>query len=272
MPTQILVLSDLHIRLAEAVGWTGPFGTLPEADVCVVAGDVCDGLRPAIDWVGRVIASKMPTVMVLGNHDLFGHDIPGAKREAPERARKLGIHLLDDSEAEVAGLRFVGSTLWTDFRLFESLPNPGGFTREQCMSAAKNSLADFDEIYATEPGPRGLMARLLNPSDTARYHAESVAFLDRSLALEADRPTVVVTHHAPYPLSIHQRFLDKPTSAAFASDLSGLIEARQPPLWIHGHVHDSHDYRLDGTRIVCNPRGYATFPNPDFDPAFVVEV
>ena len=29
------------------------------------------------------------------------------------------------------------------------------------------------------------------------------------------------------------------------------------PLWIHGHTHTAFDYTVRGTRVVCNPRGYA---------------
>ena len=54
-------------------------------------------------------------------------------------------------------------------------------------------------------------------------------------------------------------------------DRSTLIEAHQPTLWVHGHVHNSSDYRVGTTRIVCNPHGYG-FENPDFDGALVVEV
>ena len=43
---------------------------------------------------------------------------------------------------------------------------------------------------------------------------------------------------------------------AFISDLSAIIERWQPTLWIHGHVHSSHDYRVGSTRTVCNPHGY----------------
>ena len=43
-------------------------------------------------------------------------------------------------------------------------------------------------------------------------------------------------------------------SAAFASDLDRLMG--KAALWIHGHTHDSFDYVLNGTRVVCNPRGY----------------
>jgi Icc-related predicted phosphoesterase len=44
-------------------------------------------------------------------------------------------------------------------------------------------------------------------------------------------------------------------------------------LWIHGHTHESMDYTLAGTRVVCNPRGYLPDePNPGFEAGFVVEL
>lgn len=47
---------------------------------------------------------------------------------------------------------------------------------------------------------------------------------------------------------------------------------------MYGHVHDSLDYQVNGTRVVCNPRGYARrgggMENDKFNPApaLVVEV
>jgi hypothetical protein len=44
---------------------------------------------------------------------------------------------------------------------------------------------------------------------------------------------------------------------------------------VHGHTHDSFDYDLDGTRVVCNPRGYArggVNENPRFDPHLTITV
>ena len=44
-------------------------------------------------------------------------------------------------------------------------------------------------------------------------------------------------------------------------------------LWVHGHMHDPFDYEIYGTRVVCNPRGYA--PNaltPDFRPDWVIVI
>jgi Icc-related predicted phosphoesterase len=60
-------------------------------------------------------------------------------------------------------------------------------------------------------------------------------------------------------------------NAAYASDLSDVIEQGRPALWLHGHTHDSCGYQVGSTRIVCNPRGYED-ENPKFDPALVVKV
>jgi hypothetical protein len=59
------------------------------------------------------------------------------------------------------------------------------------------------------------------------------------------------------------------------SDAERLVDGERARLWIHGHTHDSFDYRLNGTRVVCNPRGYAkdgVNENASFDPGFVVQV
>ena len=201
----------------------------------------------------------------------FTQDMPTARRKAPARARELGIHLLDDSEAEVCGIRFVGGTLWTDFRVFESLQDPVVYTREQCMGAVRNELADYFEIYANEV-VGGVIARTMTPRDTTRYHERTVAYIEEVLARPFDGPTVVVSHHAPHPRSIHRRYLDSPSSAAYASDLTWLIERYKPEFWLHGHVHDSFDYEVDQTRIICNPRGYGSFPNLSFNPSLVLEI
>jgi hypothetical protein len=83
--------------------------------------------------------------------------------------------------------------------------------------------------------------------------------------------TVVVTHHAVALQSADPKYHRDHLTAAFASDLSDLIAAAQPALWVHGHVHNSADYQIGKTRILSNPHGYCT-ENPPFNPALVVEV
>jgi hypothetical protein len=86
---------------------------------------------------------------------------------------------------------------------------------------------------------------------------------------------VVITHHAPSRQSIHPRYVDSLLNACFVSDAEYLLGADRAQLWIHGHTHDSFDYTCNGTRVVCNPRGYAKAgvnENSCFDPDFVIEV
>jgi predicted phosphodiesterase len=59
------------------------------------------------------------------------------------------------------------------------------------------------------------------------------------------------------------------------SDAEYLFGTGRAQLWIHGHTHDSFDYTVHRTRVVCNPRGYAkagTNENPRFDPDLIIEV
>jgi Icc-related predicted phosphoesterase len=59
------------------------------------------------------------------------------------------------------------------------------------------------------------------------------------------------------------------------SDLERQIRRWQPQLWLHGHTHDSFDYRVGATRVVANPRGYAPggqIENASFDPDLVIEL
>ncbi len=269
----IWTLSDIHLTLAEARSFHMPFA-VPDADVCVVAGDITDDLVPALQWLSRTILPRMPVVTVLGNHEFFGHDIPAGRRSAARIASDLGIHLLDDSSVEVGGTRFAGGTLWTDFRLFEDADETTAFTQRACMAEAKRKFGDFDEIWATEASDRH-MARLFNPRDAVDLHQGTVSYLDRFMFDTIDAagaPTVIVTHHAPSRRSIHPKFASSPTSAAFASNMDSFVSAFQPDLWIHGHVHDSFDYQIGSTRIVCNPRGYEACANPDFQPTLLCRV
>ena len=88
-------------------------------------------------------------------------------------------------------------------------------------------------------------------------------------------PTVAITHHAPSRGSIHPRFADSLLNACFVSAAERLVDGRRASLWIHGHTHDSFDYRLNGARVLCNPRGYAkngVNENPLFDANLVAVV
>lgn len=266
---KIWVLSDLHLTIGAARIGSDLIPIPSDAEVCVIAGDVCDGLA-GIEWVGKTIANKLPVVMVLGNHDFFGEDLEGAVRAARDIAKQYpNITILDDSSIVIDGVKLCGGALWTNFELFANDADP--ITAEICGGYAKREMPDFGEIYAT-PRQSGFIARLVQPRDLIRTHRSTVDFLEGELAGSKNSRTVVVTHHAPHRNSIHRKFEREPTSASFASDLSSLIHRSRPSHWIHGHVHHSLDYELEATRVLCNPRGYHNSRNVDFNPDLVIEV
>jgi hypothetical protein len=132
------------------------------------------------------------------------------------------------------------------------------------MNDARQAINDFRMI---RHGP----TEFFRPELAREMHLAQAQWLEGKLAEEFDGPTVVVTHFLPHRRSIHPKYEGDRFNPAFASDLAHLV---RPPvtLWIHGHTHESFDYVVNGTRVVCNPRGYLPIePNPAFDPGFVAE-
>lgn len=266
---KLWVLSDLHRDYQD---W-GPL-YVPDADACVVAGDVGQGLVRSMRWLQEVVGYHMPVVMVAGNHEFYRGAVVESYMEALTAEHECpDVHLLEDSSVVLGGVRFVGATLWTDYEVMTAaggdLSTATGdlaMARAWAMEVASSQLNDHRAIsYTKRPWQRW------TPAHAARRHETSRAFLEASLAQPFDGPTVVVTHHAPHPGSIHPRYAGQSLNAAFASDLSAVIEAGRPDLWVHGHVHDCHDYLVGRTRVICNPKGYGS-ENPSFIPDLVVEV
>lgn len=250
---RIRVLSDLHL---EFLDWTPP---PVETDVVVLAGDIHVGVH-GLEWA-REHFPTTPVVYVAGNHEFYGarlQDVLAALREAGKR---LDISVLDGDALILSGMRFLGATLWTDFALYGAQPRQIA----HAMADAKYGMNDFRVIRYGETG-------LFRPEHAREIHLAQVQWLEEKLAATFTGATVVVTHYLPHRQSIHRKYDGDSLNPAFASDLAHLVKS-PVALWIHGHTHQSCDYVVNGTRVVCNPRGYLPMePNPAFDPILVVEL
>jgi predicted phosphodiesterase len=249
------ILSDLH------VGYSALDTPLNDADVIVLAGDVA-APRQAAQWAMRL---DKPVIYVLGNHEFYGSSIEAAAAEMKRLCAGTHIHVLDNDEVIIDGVRFLGSTLWTDFMLFGD-----GTERTAAIVEAQRLMRDFSRIRMdTATGA------LFTPDDSAALFQRNVKWLNRCLDTPHAGTTVVVTHHAPSRRSIHPRFAASLLNACFVSDAERVAGAGRAQWWIHGHTHDSFDYVLNGTRVICNPRGYAKAgvnENARFDPDFTIDV
>ena len=251
------VLSDLHLEFADFAPASNT------ADVIVLAGDI--GLcSKGVTWA-RKSFPKQEIIYVAGNHEFYGSQRSHVIEDIQNACAENSIHFLDDDGIELHDLqlntpvRFLGATLWTDFLLF------GEDHKSKCLSYGELYLNDFRRI---RDGGRNF-----SPRKSIQLHEKSLVWLQKELESPFNGKTVVVTHHLPSILSVAERYKPDLLSACFSSELAHLFGKMS--LWIHGHTHDSCDYLMNGTRVVCNPRGYVRSnhaENPKFDPTLIIEI
>lgn len=259
--TRLLVLSDLHLEMSE---WEWP-SAFPEHDVAVFAGDVDRPLSRSLSVLGEAVAkgplSGSEAILVAGNHEFYLAHMDVEISTAHVKGWPRGVHFLDASSVVIKGVRFLGASLWTDYAL-DGDPRRG-------MAFAAGSMNDHRLIHKE--------GRIFSPADALALHGEHLSWLGTELEKPFDGPTVVVTHHGPSRRSVHPKYATSSINSAFTSNLDGFVEASGAVLWVHGHTHDSHDYRIGRTRVLCNPKGYGPrrgegIENASFDPFLVVEV
>lgn len=245
---RLQVLSDLHLEFA---GGFSP-APAPGADLAVVSGDV--GHSP--DILFRLAGWPIPIIYVPGNHEYDQQDFDEAEEELRETATSLGLIYLNQDTVEIDGIRFVGVTRWCDFDLY------GADGREAAMGAAR---AYLKGMGTTRYG------KLFDPVAVRQVGLEQRAWLSETLSTPFTGRTVAITHFGPSARSADPRYGLVNGTASFCNADDDLIE--RADLWIHGHLHCSHDYLVGQTRVLCNARGFADRgEHRDFIPDLIVEV
>ncbi len=283
---KIQLLSDLHLE-------THPDFVpqpAPDADVLVLAGDVGSyqagsGLTALGDsdfGLARFSPLRgwpVPVLFVPGNHEYDALDFDEAHARLRETCARLGITWLERESVTLQGVRFVGTTLWSDFDALGPLAGrmpvqvpaahavPGGYTlqlkaREKAFRAANYYLRKTGTV---RHGQDWLAEQI-------REHAlVCQQWLQQALAEAHTGTTVAVTHFAPSLRSADPRYGETPGTAGFCNALDALLPHAQ--LWLHGHLHCPIDYVHQGCRVVANPLGYAgKGEQARFVPCFTLDV
>ena len=241
------VMSDIHLEFGTFIP---SYEKDEENTTLLLAGDIGTWGKK-----GRVLTKFLEQLckrfeyvfMIPGNHEYYGTSIERIHRklaELQEMEEFDNFYFLQNTYNIIDNKYLVyGATMWTDF------DKGSPFT----MSQAQERMNDFRYIRFGEN------YRKFYPNDALSLHLTYVRRLKEILEAEEfeDLTKVVMTHHAPCHLSIAQKFMGDELNGAYYTDLSELILDTKPALWVHGHVHNSSDYELGETRVVCNPRGYA---------------
>ena len=111
---KLWIFSDLHLEYAPL---REPLA-IQDADVCVVAGDLCRGPANGVRWLAEHVAPSMPCVYVAGNHEFYNGSIREGLEEGRRAAQEFpGVHFLENDTVTIGGVVFIGATLWTDYRV-----------------------------------------------------------------------------------------------------------------------------------------------------------
>lgn len=280
---KIKLVSDLHLEFADIT-----INNDQDAQVLILSGDIMiaeDLYRhPAIakiandpalqnlgirqerakmfrDFLRRCSESFEHVIYVAGNHEFYdGRWVASLDHLHEECARYYNVYFLEDEIKKIDDVTFIGCTLWTDV----NKGNPRAMYHLQSM------MTDFHVIRHDDLG-----YTRLRPAHTIDRHRRSVEYIRTMIEGKWDEKFVVVGHHGPTHLSIHELYKDDEfMNSGYVSDLSEFIlDHPQIKLWTHGHTHYPMDYMMGETRVVCNPRGYAGYePDHGFNPNLILEV
>lgn len=240
-------MSDLHLEFDHKSDdfWNAlKSGRVEYGDVLVLAGDIT--IKNRVRWIELIAMNFKHVIYVFGNHEYYRGNLDSIERKTREALSHLdNVHVLQNESVTLDEVTFHGSTLWTDFNKGDPL-----------AYFAAEALNDFKLIRCDKGATKWY------PQRCHREHNISRLFL-----MDSIKPgDVVITHHSPSLLSIHPKYEMDKVSFSYSSDLSELILDTEPSLWFHGHTHETFDYKIGKTRILCNPRGYTPEElNPKFD-------
>lgn len=240
----VQLLSDLHFecypdRGLKFVRSLDPTGV----DVLVLAGDIIPVAHKYHQEERlKELCGKFPWVIYApGNHEYYGSNA----KEADEALWRLGTYsknlfVMNSGHVTIDGQRFIGGTMW--------FPDPKSNDFKDCIG-------DFLYIREFEPW----------------VYEKNESFHELMKAELCDTD-VVISHHLPSEKSVKPQYAGSNLNRFFLDDTESGIVRRQPKFWLHGHTHESCDYFIGKTHVLCNPRAYPGERQDHFNSKLVFEV
>lgn len=263
--------SDLHLERHDFL-WE-----MPSGDLLIVAGDLChaaclDAARTdlyAVRQRERVFrfadaarARFAHVLLVPGNHDHYD----GIFEDTADTLAQClpGFTVLDDAHVDIGGVRFFGTTLWSDFEGRSA----------SVMNKARRSVGEYFFVKTRRYENYTEALEKLRPAHTLAAFDRAVAALKSAVGTSGPARNVVISHHAPSRKGANAHHVGNGLDGAYLSDLDAMI-AGLPNLavWVHGHTHIRRSYRVADTAVHVNccgldgpDEGMRSFkPNTFFD-------
>lgn len=183
--------------------------------------------------------------LVIGNHDLYLVDYESKDslerlKDFKEKVNKLdSVFLLDGSIVYIEDVRVGGAMGWYD----------GSFIKSKTISQKNhlwyNSMND-SRYVRSEHLPYPLAFDTLHKIEYPK------------LEYIADKSDIILSHINPSNQPIHQDedFVHLDSTGFYSFDGSRLLKSTTAKHWVYGHTHSAKSFKINKTKIQCNPRGY----------------
>ncbi|HUE52761.1 MAG TPA: metallophosphoesterase [Terriglobales bacterium] len=198
---RIAATADLHFTAARHSALLDQFNHVRDvADVLVLAGDLTNGGQPdeMEPLLNVVVRSRVPTVVVLGNHDYES----GKQAELTRMMASAGIKVLDGTAYERDGIGFAGTKGFV-----------GGFGRGVLTAFGEPEIKQFVQASIDE-----------------------ALKLERAMAQLRAQKRIVVLHYSPVAATVQGEppeifpFLG-------TSRLAEVVDRHGADMVLHGHAH-----------------------------------
>jgi Icc-related predicted phosphoesterase len=233
----IKYFSDIHLEFHDAHDQAHFIDQLigdDLADIIVIAGDLQVN-KEVIPWLQYIDENaQCPVLFVPGNHEYYGAWKNNMDMMLKEEKFK-NVHVLIQGTFEFMGITFAGATGWWDASM--------GVEHTRALN-------DFSRIMDIKENANGTVWGVRD----RRFFQEVLEKTDR---------VICISHNAPSYKSILPQFASSDINECFANHWDKMIIKHQPIAWIHGHMHNTIEYTLGQTEVLCNPYGYAGYETND---------
>jgi Icc-related predicted phosphoesterase len=198
---RIAATADLHFTGALHSTLLDQLGRVRDsADVLVVAGDLTNFGRPdeMEPLLNVIVRSRIPTIMVLGNHDYES----GRQDELTKMMSTAGIKVLDGTAYERDGVGFAGTKGF-----------PGGFGRGVLTAFGEPEVKQFVQASIDE-----------------------TLKLERAMAQLRAPKRVVVLHYSPIAATVQGEAVEIFPFLG-TSRLAEVVDRHGADFVVHGHAH-----------------------------------
>lgn len=259
---RIHLLSDIHIearkppkRLRGQPGAHATFApSVTDADVVILAGDIHSKGR-GVSWAQAAFPNSQ-VLYVPGNHEFWSGNVELTVQKMKKSAEGTNVHVLQRDVLVLDGVRFLGTTGWTDFLSTGNMPT--------AMWDAQQMMRDYKRIRHREGYLRW------RPQDAQNEAIVNREWLRKKLAEPFEGKTVLITHHPLCMLSVESDEKHPHIDASYGNRWEDFF-GPEIALAVHGHTHRAVDYELYGTRVVANPVGHS-FETTGYNPWLEIEL